>query len=265
MKITSNAANGRWPGRTAFLVLGLSLVLSNATALDNQDSMPAANEAAQSVATEAVAAPAAEVEQIGRTEEIAKTAKSPHELVEGSTKALIEFIEQAKPYAKTETERYYREVEALLSPVVDFKNFSRGVMAVHYKKATPEQRERFRESFKWGLVKTYSLALTEFNDGEVAVLPPDREPDNPKRQRVKMEIRAPSGEVYPVVYALRQNKSGRWRIYNLVVNGVNMGLTFRSQFASAMKDRRYSGDLDQVIEAWATVVADTDTNNESSG
>lgn len=217
---------------------------------------------AAEVAPEVAAGPAADA--LARTEQIALESKTPHELVENSTEALMDFIEQAKPYAKSERERYYREVESLLSSVVDFNNFSRGVMAAHYKKASPEQRERFQESFKWGLVKTYSLALTEFNDGEVVVLPPDREPDNPKRQRVKMEVRASSGDVYPVVYALRQSKSGRWSIYNLVVNGVNMGLTFRSQFASAMQDRRYGGDLDQVIDAWASVVADVDTDGGSS-
>lgn len=204
--------------------------------------------------------PAGSTEVTSRTAQIAATAETPHEMVDLSTKALLEFVEEARPWAKDDPDRYYREVEALLSPVVDFKNFARGVMATNYRKATPEQRERFRESFKWGLVKTYSLALTEFNDGTVEVLEPDREPDNPKRQRVKMEITAPSGDVFPVVYAVRQSKkSKRWRIYNLVVNGVNMGLTFRSQFASAMKDRRYGGDLDQVIDAWASVVADAES------
>lgn len=206
--------------------------------------------------------PAGNAEAIARTEQIVATAETPHEMVDLSTKALLEFVDQARPWAKDDPDRYYREVEALLSPVVDFKNFARGVMAANYKKASPEQRERFRESFKWGLVKTYSLALTEFNDGKVEVLEPDREPENPRRQRVKMEITAPSGEVFPVVYAVRQRKgSERWRIYNLVVNGVNMGLTFRSQFASAMKDRRYGGDLDQVIDAWASVVADADAES----
>lgn len=212
---------------------------------------------AASSAKAAVPAPAGSPASTGEpsvTEAIVADAKTPHEAVEKSTNALLEFVESAKPWAKDEPDRYYREIEAILSPVVDFKLFARGVMATHYKRATPEQRERFRDSFKWGLVRTYSLALTEFNDGEVAVLPPDRAPDNPKRQRVKMEIRTPAGEVFPVVYQLRQSKSGKWRIYNLVVNGVNMGFTFRSQFASAMKDRRYGGDLDQVIDAWATVV-----------
>lgn len=223
--------------------------------------LPAAVQAETAVANDAASADAAPAAAPAATEQIVATAQTPHEMVDLSTKALLSFVDEARPWAADEPDRYYREVEALLAPVVDFRNFARGVMAANYKKASPEQRERFRESFKWGLVKTYSLALTEFNDGEVAVLEPDREPDNPKRQRVKMEIITPGGEVFPVVYAVRKGKDERWRIYNLVVNGVNMGLTFRSQFASAMKDRRYGGDLDQVIDAWAAVVADADAES----
>ncbi|MEM1231193.1 MAG: ABC transporter substrate-binding protein [Pseudomonadota bacterium] len=204
----------------------------------------------------------ATVDEPNPVEQIVAQTSSPHEVVERSTQALTDFVESARPWAKEDTERYYQEIESLLSPVVDFKVFARGVMGTHYKRATPEQRDRFRDSFKWGLVKTYSLALTEFNEGEVAVLPREREPDNPKRERVKMEIRTAGGDVFPVVYQLRQSKSGKWRIYNLVVNGVNMGFTFRSQFASAMKDRRYGGDLDKVIDAWATVV---EASQDSAG
>jgi phospholipid transport system substrate-binding protein len=127
-------------------------------------------------------------------------------------------------------------------------------MAVHYRDATPEQRKRFVESFKWGLVRTYALALTEFKDGEVVVVPADRPPRDPRRQTVTMEIRTPEGNVYPVLYSVIQDREGEWKVRNLIVNGVNMGLTYRSQFNSAAKDPKYGGDLDRVIDDWADMV-----------
>ncbi len=184
-------------------------------------------------------------------------------VVDDSSKALPNLIESSREYATEDKERFYSEVEALLAPVVDFRVFARGVMATHYKRATPEQRTRFAESFKWSLVRTYALALTEFRDGEVRVLEPEKPSSNPKRDRVKMEIRTTAGDVYPIVYAMRLGKDETWRIYNLVVNGVNMGLTFRSQFSSAMKDRKYGGDLDKVIDAWSNelgAIEDSETS-----
>lgn len=177
-------------------------------------------------------------------------------VVNQSTQDMLALIESAQGYAKQEPERFYREVETVLAPAVDFRAFSRNVMAASYKRATPEQRERFAESFKWSLVRTYALALTEFSGGEINLVLDTRPSDNPKRERVKMEIKSSSGAVYPVVYSLRLNKADNWVVYNLVVNGVNMGLTFRSQFKSAVNDKQYQGDLDKVIDAWATGLED---------
>lgn len=184
----------------------------------------------------------------------ATTAATPQEMVRETSDAVLALIEEAQGYAKEDPERFYREVEALLAPAVDFRSFARSVMAVHYRDATPEQRERFAENFKWGLVRTYALALTEFKDGEVVVVPPERPPRNPRRQTVKMEIRTGSGEVYPVLYSVTQEDDGSWQVQNLIVNGVNMGLTYRNQFNGAMNDPKYGGDLDKVIDAWSEML-----------
>jgi phospholipid transport system substrate-binding protein len=123
-------------------------------------------------------------------------------------------------------------------------------MAVNYKKATEEQRQRFAESFKWSLVRTYALALTGFSDGEVIVLDPDGSSTNETRESVKQEIRTSAGDLYTVVYSMALGADGMWRVRNLIIQGVNIGLAFRSQFASAVADNRYGGDLDKVIDAW---------------
>lgn len=182
----------------------------------------------------------------------------PVEMVRQTSSEVLALIEEARSYAEEDPERFYREVESLLSPVVDFESFARSVMAAHYRDATPEQRQQFAETFKWSLVRTYALALTEFEDGEVVVVPPDRPPRNPKRQTVKMEIRTEQGEVYPVLYSVVQGDDGQWQIRNLIVNGVNMGLTYRNQFNSAMRDPQYGGDLDQVIDDWGKLLREED-------
>jgi phospholipid transport system substrate-binding protein len=182
------------------------------------------------------------------------------EVVERTSDEMLALIEASRPYVKDDPDRFYGEVEALLAPVVDFKRFARSVMAVHYKSATPEQRDRFADTFKWGLVRTYALALTEFRDGEVVIVPSERPPQSPRRESVKMEIRMNTGEVYPVVYSMALGKDGAWRMGNIIVNGVNIGLTYRSQFASAVQDQKYGGDLDKVIDAWALLLA-----NETPG
>ena len=179
---------------------------------------------------------------------------APHQLVQDTSRKLLALIAESRAYVDEDPERFFAAIEALLTPVVDFQGFARGVMSVHYRKASAAQRQRFARNFKAGLVRTYALTLTEFKDGEVAVLPPDGPPRNPKRQNVRMEIRA-GGAAHPVVYSMVLGSDGAWRIGNIVIVGVNIGLNFRSQFMSAARDPKYGGDLDQVIDAWADVIA----------
>lgn len=181
-------------------------------------------------------------------------ARTPEQQVRKASDDVLGLIEDSRDWAKDDPERFFREVERMLRPVVDFDSFSRSVMAVHYRDASKEQRERFADTFRWGLVRTYAMALTEFNDGEVVVVPPDRPPRSERRRTVKMEIRTSTGEVYPVLYSMGVGKDGVWRVRNIIVNGINMGLTYRSQFASAMTDQQYGGDMDRVIDAWAELL-----------
>ena len=48
------------------------------------------------------------------------------------------------------------------------------------------------------------------------------------------------------------NKQGQWKLINIVINGVNLGLTFRNQFYSLME--KEENNLDVVIERWVTSI-----------
>ena len=46
----------------------------------------------------------------------------------------------------------------------------------------------------------------------------------------------------------KNRNTGEWKLINVVLNGINLGKTFRSQFAQAYK--QYGGNLDKVIDHW---------------
>ena len=187
----------------------------------------------------------------------------PEDVVRQTSSDLLTIIEEGKTYIDEDPERFYRAVHDVLDPTVDFPRFARGVMGTYWKRATEEQQDRFVEVFKWGLLRTYAAALTEFGDGEVVVLDPEVNPKKPKRRTVVMEIRTSGGDVYPVDYSMGLGKDGAWKIRNLKVGGVNIGLTYRSQFQSAAKDPKYGRDLDKVIDAWATVLEEEAEKQEA--
>ena len=131
---------------------------------------------------------------------IAAAAEDPSTVVQETADALLGLISEAESYVEEDPERFFTRVEKLLSSVVDFDRFARSVMATHYKTASEEQKRRFAENFKWGLVRTYALALTEYGgDGKPLVTKPPKQ-RNPKRQSIPMEIQMSSGDVYELVY-----------------------------------------------------------------
>lgn len=184
----------------------------------------------------------------------ATPAKTAEQRVQEISDDVLALIEAGRGYAKDDPERFYREFTALLDPAVDFTSFARSVMAAYYRDASAAQRQRFADSFKWGLVRTYALALTEFSNGTIRVLPPTQPPRSPRMHNVRMEVVTPSGNVYPVQYAMALGNDGEWRVRNIIVNGVNIGLTYRNQFAGAMKDPANGGSLDKVIDGWSDML-----------
>jgi len=104
----------------------------------------------------------------------------------------------------------------------------------------------------------------QFSNEEIKVLDPTRKPRDPRRPTVNMEITTASGAVYPLSYTMGKNKAGQWQMKNIIINGINLGLTFRNQFGSAVKDPQYGGDLDKVIDAWGGLVSEVDTTGTDS-
>jgi len=183
--------------------------------------------------------------------------------IQQTVDSLLQVIREGKGYFDTDPDRFYQAVENVLDPVIDFDTFSRGVMAVYYKRATPAQRQRFEENFRSALVHTYGKALLSYGDEKVEVLPADRPQTQPDRDSVKTEITSKEGKIYPVIYSMRLGKDGVWRVYNLIINGINIGLTYRNQFASSMKSPETRGNLDAVIANWGDTIANVDPSADA--
>ena len=138
-------------------------------------------------------------------------------------------------------------LDQLLSAHVDFGFIARNVMGSYGRSASPEQRTRFAQTFRNGLVETYGRGLIGYNDQKIVLLDAAPVAKGQRRVTVKQEIRS-SDNVYPLEYSLARKKSGEWMVVNVVINGINLGKTFRNQFVQSAQ--RSAGDIDQVIGGW---------------
>ena len=169
------------------------------------------------------------------------------ESVRISTDDLLAKLVEIQPLYESDQEKFFSEVDQSLAPFIDFDGFSRGVMAKYYRRANDEQKSRFSETFRTALVKTYSKALVEFDNQEVIVLDNDHKSKRPDRATVDLEVHAKDGTVYPIQYSLAL-VDDQWKLRNVVINGINIGLQFRGQFANYMQ--QYRNNIDDVIDNW---------------
>lgn len=173
--------------------------------------------------------------------------QSPHESVRSATNELIEKLLVARPLYETNPEEFYREIDESLAPFVDFEGFSKGVMAKYYRRANEEQKARFADAFRKALINTYAKALVGFDNQKIVVKKSSRPQKVPNKARVELEVHGKDGTIYPVEYSLVLIED-QWKLRNILINGINIGLQFRSQFSNYMQ--QYKNDIDEVIDHW---------------
>ena len=172
----------------------------------------------------------------------------PEEMIRSNINEFMAQLEGREAYYEENIDELKQQVDESLEEVADFRYIGASVMGSYFRNASPEQRSRFVEVFRQTLIDTYTRGLVTFDYDDIRVLDDQRPQREEDRASVAMEVVATNGDVYPVNYSLRLS-DGEWRVVNVIVNGINLGLTFRNQFDQAMRDN--NRDYDAVIDSWA--------------
>lgn len=173
---------------------------------------------------------------------------TPQGTVESVTSRMMDVIRDGEEDLKKNPDQYYGNVRKVLEETVSFPFIAKSVMATYWSKASEEQRERFTEVFTRGMVETLGKGMANYSDLKITTLPPAKEDKGKRRVEVVQEIQGTEG-VNRVSYTMAQNRSGEWKLINVVLNGVNLGKSFRDQFAQSM--RQNDNDIDKVIDGWS--------------
>jgi len=177
--------------------------------------------------------------------------ESSSDYVEKIHEDIVAVIIAKQGQYEEDPEEFINAISLSLQPLVDFKRISRNVMGKYYKDANKAQIEKFNKVFKSTLLNSYSKTLAEFKDERIIVSKETKKSSKGNREKVFLQIFT-STKVYPATYDMYLNDQGQWKLINIVINGVNLGLTFRNQFYSLMKSE--SNDIDLVIEKWITSI-----------
>lgn len=174
----------------------------------------------------------------------------PHEVVQGITDGMMQVIRGEGELYKKDPKRYFANIQKKLEPSVGFRYIAKNVMGKYGKAATPKQREKFTKVFTGSLVETLGKGMSTYSDLKVSTLPFDSSKGDLsvlRKVEVVQQIEAIDGTT-KVSYTMAKNKSGQWKMINVVLNGINLGKQFRNQFTQSMKQN--DNDIDKVISLW---------------
>jgi len=149
-------------------------------------------------------------------------------------------------------DEFKEKLKNIWEPMVDVGLVSRLILSKAYRTATEEQILLFQTRTKKLLLDTYITALLEFEDYELET---SRKIKENKNKTLEVEINFFSAsDSYKAKFTLYKNKQGELKIINIIIDGINLGLTFRNQFQDNLKNENY--DLDKAIETWKPLYID---------
>lgn len=164
-------------------------------------------------------------------------AGEPTEVIRKTTDEIISIVQDPAlqgPEKKNERERLIR---AAAEKIFDREGMSMRVLAQHWRKRTPAEKEEFMELFEDLLEKTY-IDRVEGYSGEKVIYDGERVEGN--YALVKVEILTKQGTKIPVLYRLKKKKAG-WLVYDLSIEGVSLINNYRTQFNSIILRSSFKG------------------------
>ena len=163
----------------------------------------------------------------------------PEELVKKITTEVMEAIKSDKQLAAGDRQKAIKLAEEKVLPHVDFEEATRLAVGRGWKQASPEQQKKLISEFRNMLVRTYSNAISAYEGQTMKVMPVRMKPGDTEATVQNQFIR-PGAKPVAVDYSMRKTDKG-WKIYDIVVEGVSLVLTYRSEFDAVVKQDGIDG------------------------
>ena len=155
--------------------------------------------------------------------------EDPYIFIDENAQKMVRVLTEDSSLFETDRALYEDKIKEIFEPMIDFRRVAASVMGKkYYLLATKEERAEFVLIFRDSLLDTYAETLAQWGDSTIITEFPKNKEEFSKNVEVKQTLDTGTSK-YPISYKLRKSKDG-WKIVNIIINGVNLGLTFRNQF-----------------------------------
>ena len=184
----------------------------------------------------------------------------PRVLIQQTTELLVVKVLARRELYREDPAKLNKLVRRTITPRLDMKRASIGVLGRHWRGASREQRKKFSTQFRLLLAQRIADAVLELVDGLVHGMAPqapgprhvhdafsylpERWSDDGKEVTVSSQVHL-SDDSQPIQMEYRMNRrQGSWKIHDISVDGISVIWAYGSSFPSIVRRE----DMDHLIE-----------------
>ncbi len=181
----------------------------------------------------AVAAPTPVFAQAARTQAAPSAAS---QLVLASSTRILTTLEQRRAEFKGNPTALREYVSSEFNTLFDRDYAARLVLGMHGRGASDADVKLFADALSDSLMTRYGSALLDFNTRLKVRVKSETALPGGRGVKVASEMIRPDGDPVPVDYLLRQ-VGGKWKVFDVMVEGVSFVQTFRNQFDAPLRQK----------------------------
>lgn len=152
----------------------------------------------------------------------AQEPSNPHELLGNVAMRTFEAIKSQHDEIQKDPATLRDIMVVELLPHIDYQYAALKVLGRNFKKVPREKLPIYIDAFKEYLITTYAIALSQYDDQEVIIVPGKVDSED-KIVTVKAIIRDDNRPDINLIFQVRRSsKTGEWKAFDMIVEGISL-------------------------------------------
>ncbi len=164
-------------------------------------------------------------------------AGEPMDIVRENVNAVLEVLRDPALQGPENKEKKREKAREIVNDRFDFEEISRRSLGRHWTERSEEEKKEFVAIFSEFLERSYMNRIEGHTADEVLFL---NEEIRGEKAEVRTKAVTEKGTEVPINYRLFR-RNGRWMVYDVVIEGVSLVSSYRTQFNEIIQSSSYEG------------------------
>jgi len=171
-------------------------------------------------------------------------AGAPTDQVKSGTDQVLKIIQDPALKGADKTPVRRQQLRTVVDQVFDWQETGKRALGRHWQPLTPEQRQQFSSLFADLVERSYVGKIESYSGEKIVYVGDIIEGD---QATVKTKLITKSQTQIPIDYRM-QKEGDRWRVYDVLIEGVSLVGNYRTQFNKIIQSSSY----DELIKKMKT-------------